>query len=57
MNKYALIILSDTIKVKQFEHEDDFVTARQSLSTAEKRFIPLKWHDGIKGWVAPEVCE
>ena len=55
--KFALIILTDEIKVKQFCFEDDFVMARQTTVTNGTKCIPLKWHEGAQVWMQPEVCE
>lgn len=55
MNKFALVILTKDIKVKKFEHKDDFDTARQTLITKEVHYVPLKWHAGVGIWVKPET--
>lgn len=55
--RFALIVLTDRIKVRQFEYKDDFDTARQALVTADVKMIPLKWHEGAKVWMQPEVSE
>jgi hypothetical protein len=57
MKKYALIILTDKITVREFEFKDDFDTARQTVVSAGKKCIPLKWHHSAKIWLQPEVCE
>jgi len=57
MKRFALIILTDVIKIREFEHKDDWITARQALATAGKSFIPLKWHEGAGRWVQQEVVE
>ena len=57
MQRFALIILTDEIKIKTFEHKDDFITARQTLVAKKTKFVPLKWHDGAGIWTQPEVCE
>ena len=57
MKLFALVILTHKIKVLEFEHKDDFVTARQTLATKGTRFIPLKFHVGAQTWLQPEVCE
>ena len=57
MPKFALIILTDAIKVKQFEFKDDFDTSRQTVITNGIKCIPLKWHEGAGIWMQPEVHE
>lgn len=57
MVKFALIILTDEIKVRQFEFKDDFDTARQTIVIKGIKCIPLKWHEGAGVWMQPEVCE
>jgi len=57
MNRFALVVLTDTIKVREFEHAEDWVTARQTLATKEIKFISLKFHEGVGMWVMPEQVE
>lgn len=57
MKRFALIVLTDQIKVRQFEHKDDFDTARQILVTSGTRIIPLKWHSGTETWTQPKMLE
>lgn len=57
MKRFALVVLTDQIKVRQFEHKDDFDTARQTLVTSNAAFIPLKWHSGTEMWTQPEMLE
>ena len=57
VKKFAIVILTDEIKIRHFEYEDDFKTARQTLATKGTKFIPLKYHNGVNNWLAPEVSE
>ncbi len=57
MNGFALVVLTDQIKVRQFEHKDDFDMARQTLVASEIKFIPLKWVKGTEVWIQPEMLE
>jgi len=57
MNRFALVVLTDLIKVSRFEHRDDFDTAQQTLVTKGIKMIPLKWYEGAQVWQQPEVCE
>jgi len=57
MKRFALIILTETIKVREFDYKDDWDTARQAIISAEKKCIPLKWHEGACQWVQPQVVE
>ena len=57
MKRFALIVLTDKIKVRQFEFRDDFDTARQTLVASGVQVIPLKWHHGTKTWTQPKVLE
>jgi hypothetical protein len=57
MKKFALVVLTNSIKVKEFEFKDDFDTARQSLITRGIKVIPLKWHSGANIWTQPETSE
>ena len=57
MKRFALIVLTDKIKVRLFEFRDDFDTARQALVMSGVWFIPLKWHAGTELWIQPKVIE
>ena len=57
MKRFALVVLTDQIKVRQFEHKDDFDLSRQALVAKGIRMIPLKWHEGAGVWLQPEVQE
>ncbi len=55
MKKYALIILTEKITVREFEFKDDFDTAIKTIITAGKKCIPLKWHHSAGVWLKPVV--
>ena len=57
MKRFALVILTDTIRVKEFESKEDWDTARQTVVTAGKKCIPLKLHIGTGLWIQPESVE
>ena len=57
MKKFALVVLTNELRIKEFEFKDDFDTARQTLVTKGVKCIPLKLHTGTGTWIQPEVHE
>jgi hypothetical protein len=57
MKRFALIVLTDTIKVREFEYKEDWVTARQTLATNGIKFISLKYYEGARLWIMLEQVE
>lgn len=54
MIKYALVVMTDTIKIKRFAFKDEVETARQALLKQGAELIQLKWHNRAKKWVKQE---
>lgn len=57
MTRFALVILTETIKIKQFIYKDDFDLARQALVSRGVKFIPLKFYAGTGLWIQQEMVE
>lgn len=53
-NKYAILTVKD-LKIRQFEHRDDYMTAVNTLIGNGTEFVTFKYNHGAKTWTMPET--
>ena len=54
--RYVCLMLK-TLEIRRFEHKDEWQEAMALWRTKNIRYVPLKWHAGLKEYNQPEeVC-
>lgn len=52
---YALIILTDNLRVAKFQTKDEWLIAAQNLRAQNSPFIPLKYHGSVQAYSQQEI--